>query len=77
MAVAAPRLYRSPDHPSHWFVYLGSEGWLMFPAKVNGWLERRTARGFGRERLSPVPLWLAFNTGLLESRERRGGERAA
>ena len=74
---APPRLYRSPDHPSHWFAYLGSEGWMIFPAKVNGWLERRPVSGFARERLAAVPLWLAFRTGLLEFAEGRGAERAA
>ena len=74
---ASPKLYRSPDHPSHWFVYVEPEGWLIFPAKVRGWLDRRPARDFTRQHLQPVPLWMAFNTGLDDAVRRRSRGQAA
>jgi len=74
---ANPKLYRSSDHPSHWFVYAESEGWLIFPAKVQGWLDRRRARDFTRRHLYPVPLWMAFKTGLDDAVRSRRSDQAA
>jgi hypothetical protein len=36
----------------------------MFPAKVNGWAERRPIRTTYGLDLHEVPLWMSFNTGL-------------
>jgi hypothetical protein len=62
-----PRFYRSPEEPQHWLVWSGELGWYRFPAKMNGWEERRPAGIVLRQKLQRVPLHLAFNTGLLEA----------
>ena len=64
---AAPRLYRSPAESLHWFVWAEDLGWLLFPAKPNGWAERSPAKNVSRQRLQEVPLRMAFNTGLIEA----------
>jgi len=72
-----PRLYRSARDLQHWFVYEGSAGWVSFPARENGWADRRPmdmVRGLG---LHEVPLWLSFNTGLLDTARPRRLSRAA
>jgi hypothetical protein len=71
------RLYRSTKDLEHWFVRIPGEGWARFPAKVNGWAEHRTVTILSLRYLNRVPLWLAFNTGLLECTEKLGLERAA
>ena len=60
-------LYRSPAHPYHWVARSEKAGWLIFPAAVDGWSHRETYRDESRAGLQPVPLWMAFNTGLLEA----------
>jgi hypothetical protein len=60
-------LFRSPTHPYHWVVWSDRLGWQIFPAKVNGWAERASYTRFDPKRLQPVPLWMGFNTGLLEA----------
>ena len=72
-----PRLYRSTRDLEHWFVYEDAAGWSRFPAKVNGWTERRPVRTICGLELREVPLWLSFNTGLLESTRPRRAVRAA
>jgi len=62
-------LYRSGAHPQHWFAYTLASGWVIFPAKVNGWEDRRKASGLDPVHLREVPLWMAFNTGLSEDAE--------
>ena len=37
---------------------------MKFPAKVNGWSERRAIRTTYGLDLQEVPLWMSFNTGL-------------
>ena len=59
-------LYRSATHPLHWFAYTLASGWVVFPARQNGWEERRAARGLDPLHLRQVPLRMAFGTGLLE-----------
>jgi hypothetical protein len=66
---AVLRLYRSPAESVHWFVWTEDLGWFLFPAKVNGWAERRPATNVSRQRLQRVPLRMAFNTGLIEAFE--------
>jgi hypothetical protein len=71
------RLYRSASYPQHWLVWSDDFGWARFPARINGWEEQCPMRSVPREQLQPLPLRLAFNTGLLESLQRRGLDRAA
>ena len=66
-----PRLYRSAKDPGHWFVYMDGNGWTMFPAKVDGWRQRRPVEGLQSLELREVPLWLSFATGLLEEAANR------
>ena len=60
-------LYRSPTHSQHWIALSERSGWLIFPAKFRGWEERAPYPGPDLARLHQVPLWMAFNTGLLEA----------
>ena len=62
-------LYRSMTHAQHWFAYTPGTGWVIFPAKVNGWDERHRATGLDAIHLREVPLWMAFGTGLDEETE--------
>ena len=57
-----PTLYRSPNLLSHWVAYSNRLGWIMFPAKLNGWNERRLYRG-DTGILTRIPARLGFNTG--------------
>jgi hypothetical protein len=65
------KLYRSAIHSDHWVAYSPTGGWTLFPARQDGWLHRRPARGLDPLHLREVPLWLAFNTGLPEAAESR------
>jgi hypothetical protein len=71
------KLYRSSAHLHHWIAYSDSEGWTVFPARFNGWEERRPADSLHPDQLFEVPLWLSFNTGLIESLEARRRKQAA
>jgi hypothetical protein len=71
------QLYRSSRDLQHWFVRIPGTGWVRFPAKVNGWAEHRIVSLPGAQHLNRVPLWLAFNTGLLECIGKFNLERAA
>jgi hypothetical protein len=64
-------LYRNSRNLQYWFVHLPRLGWLAFPAGAGGWAYRRSVCIEDYGCLQPVPLWLAFNTGLLEDLERR------
>ena len=55
-------LYRSPQLSAHWVAYSDRLGWVMFPAKPNGWQERKPYRG-ETARLMRLPPRLGFNTG--------------
>ncbi|HUA62743.1 MAG TPA: hypothetical protein VML19_28560, partial [Verrucomicrobiae bacterium] len=57
---------RSAVHTNYWIVNSQSTGWMMFPARENGWQDRRPVRGLDPVHLREVPLKLASNTGLLE-----------
>jgi hypothetical protein len=65
-------LYRNASDLEHWYVRIPGTGWARFPVKIGGWTEHRMV-----PMLSHLPLWLAFNTGLLEAIERHKPERAA
>lgn len=71
------KLYRSPYDLQHWFVEYSWGAWARFPVKANGWAEHRTVTLLSQQHLNRVPLWLAFNTGLLECLEKLDLERAA
>ena len=72
-----PRLYRSARDLQHWFVHVESTGWMIFPAKINGWAARRPLRTVYGLELREVPLWLSFGTGLLGRAAARKANRAA
>jgi hypothetical protein len=63
-SVGAMNLYRNPADLDYWYIRVSKNVWLTFPAKVNGWLERRPVRQRDLSLLQPVPRWLAFNTGM-------------
>jgi hypothetical protein len=46
--------------------YVSGSGWVVFPARENGWEERRPARGLDPVHLRQVPLSCAAETGILE-----------
>ena len=55
-------LYRTRLLPAHWVAYSEGLGWVMFPAKSNGWRERKAYLG-DTVGLMQVPQRLGFNTG--------------
>jgi hypothetical protein len=55
-------LFRSSQLLTHWVAQSEGLGWVMFPAKPNGWSERKPYRG-ETAGLMPIPQRLAFNTG--------------
>jgi len=59
-------LYRNSRDLEHWFVRIPGTGWARFPAKPDGWAEHAIVTLPAQQYLNRVPLWLAFNTGLLE-----------
>ena len=61
------RLYRTASQPHHWVAYSPATGWVMFPARENGWSERFRASGLDPAQLQEAPLWMAFHTGLIEA----------
>jgi hypothetical protein len=60
------KLYRSAVHPGCWLAYVPGTGWMSFPARENGWAERRPARGLDPVHLREAPLEHAASTGILE-----------
>ena len=58
------KLYRSRLHPGHWIAYSPETGWVIFPARENGWEERRPGRGLDPVHLRQVPVQLASVTGV-------------
>jgi hypothetical protein len=44
---------------------------MKFPARIDGWAERRPVRTVSGLDLREVPLWLSFNTGLQADRRGR------
>ena len=63
------KLYRSDAHPNHWIAYSLETGWILFPARENGWESRRPVCGLDPVHLRQVPARLGFNTGLPEAPE--------
>lgn len=57
-------LYRNPADLAHWYVRISGCVWVRFPARVNGWFDRRPVKQIDISLLQPLPIWLAFNTGM-------------
>jgi hypothetical protein len=57
------KLYISAVHPGHWVAYVAGTGWVMFPARENGWEQRRPARGLDPVHLRQAPARAASRTG--------------
>jgi len=55
-------LYRSSNLLSHWVAHSERLGWVMFPARANGWSEKKPYRG-DTAGLMRIPARLGFNTG--------------
>ena len=58
------KLYRSIRDSSWWFAFNPQVGWVMFPAVVCGWHERRRASNYDPLDMREVPLRMGFNTGI-------------
>ena len=57
------KLYKSTVHRDHWIASVPGLGWFMFPARENGWEERRPARGLDPLYLREVPARLGEDAG--------------
>ena len=57
------KLYRSAIHPGHWLAYGKETGWVIFPARENGWNDRRPARGLDPVHLRETAPQLAVSAG--------------
>jgi hypothetical protein len=57
------KLYKSTVHSNHWIACVPGLGWFMFPARENGWEERKPARGLDPLYLREVPAKLGENAG--------------
>lgn len=71
------KLYRNSADLERWTAYLPETGWVSFPAVERGWERRLPAGPLDPHHLHEVPLWLAFNTGMLESRSESEAREAA
>jgi hypothetical protein len=57
------KLYKSALHGNRWVAYVQGEGWVMFPARENGWEQRQPARGVDPLYLREAPAKLAADAG--------------
>ncbi len=55
-------LYRASNLLSYWVAFSDRLGWVMFPARPDGWKDRVPYRG-ETTRLMQIPGRLGFNTG--------------
>ena len=60
------KLYRSSMHPKQWIAYVEGSGWVVFPARDNGWESRQSARGLDPVYLCQVPVQIAESAGIPE-----------
>jgi hypothetical protein len=60
------KLYQSAMHPQQWIAHVEGSGWVVFPARENGWELRQPARGLDPLYLRQVPVQLAGPTSLPE-----------
>ena len=63
------KLYRSAVHPGQWLACGKEIGWVVFPARENGWEERRPARGIDPVHLREVPLNLGVAAGMPQPKQ--------
>ena len=60
------KVYRSAMHPKQWIAYVEGSGWVIFPARENGWESRQAARGLDPMYLRQVPVQMAESAGIPE-----------
>jgi hypothetical protein len=58
------KVYRSAMHPKQWIAYVEGCGWVIFPARENGWESRQAARGLDPMYLRQVPVQMAESAGI-------------
>jgi hypothetical protein len=58
------KLYQSREHQGKWIAWSEETGWVVFPATVNGWVQRKPGRGLDPMHLRQVPAHLAAGTGI-------------
>ncbi len=63
------KLYQSTIHRNHWIAHISGAGWVMFPARENGWEERQPARGLDPLYLREAPARLAADAGFPQSQD--------
>jgi len=71
------KIYRSAVHRDKWVAYSEATGWVIFPAKPNGWDERKPARGLDPVYLREVPIRMALETGVVAAAQSGDPARAA
>ena len=71
------KLYKAATHPRQWIAYSPETGWMAFPIKINGWLERRPVRGLDPVHLRAVPPAQAAAAGFPAETDESGTLRAA
>lgn len=57
-------IYRCTSDPTRWFPFSPTTGWVTFPARINGWLMRKAARGVNQLAMCEVRLRMGFNAGV-------------
>ncbi len=68
------KLYKSSLHNNNWVAYVEGIGWVMFPARENGWELRRPARGIDPLHLREMPARLAASAGFPQESDSRKHE---
>ncbi len=71
------RLYTSAIHRNHWIASVPGSGWVMFPARENGWEERQPARGLDPLYLREASPRLAENAGFPQPHKMQGLSKVA
>jgi hypothetical protein len=61
------KLYRDLDHHDYWIAWSRNIGWVRFPARPNGWAERKPVVELDALHLREVSLAQAFDTDLIEA----------
>ena len=61
------KVYRSSIHRNHLVANIPGSGWVMFPARENGWEDRQPARGLDPLYLREIPAKLAAKAGIPET----------
>jgi hypothetical protein len=71
------RLYSSIDHPGQWVAHVRDSGWMVFPARENGWEERKPVRGLDPIHMREVPPRMGAASGLPQPSEAANFRRVA